>query len=134
MTMIPVSFNKDDARAFLTAIDNGTPIEPPEAGRWTVEKMIALAGALRFAAGSHGPVARDHWDWSKMHSEDRGAIMGQLSNDLSAAIEFCTFLTKLVRYGDYDEMCEPSCLAKISVIDVGERKLRVVEIEGFKTQ
>jgi hypothetical protein len=52
--MYPVFVDKDFAESVLRSIATDQPIAPR--GQWTVRDMVFVAGALRFAAMSHGPV------------------------------------------------------------------------------
>ena len=56
--MYPIVFNKARAEQLVTRIGEGHDIPAP-AGGWNSDQMLQVAGALFFAAMSHGPPAID---------------------------------------------------------------------------
>ena len=53
--MINIHFEKERAEYLLECLIDGKPIEPPDIG-WTIDDMLALAGACFFAAMIQGPM------------------------------------------------------------------------------
>jgi hypothetical protein len=120
--MIGVMFDKNKAEYFLDCIGSGKPI----ACVWNVHNMLALAGALHFAAMSHGPAAlRQGVEVGELPAEHREAIEEGFYDDLRAAIEFYSRLTMMVKDGEYDESFHPT-LKAIATIRDGKKRVQIV--------
>jgi hypothetical protein len=109
--MYPIVFNKARAEQLVVRIGEGQDIPAP-AGGWNSDQLLQVAGALFFAAMSHGPSAIDK------SIEDRTSGNGDtatrtLSDDLHMAIDFYSDLTMMVCGGTYDERFEPELQAVV---------------------
>jgi hypothetical protein len=127
---IIVNFNKARAEQLLNCLRTGAPIAPRGQG-WAGNDMLALAGACFYAAMSQGPASfwlRDIPD--NLHAEHTEAEVSQFLNDLRAAIEFYSELTRLVHDDEYDEKCDPDVIAKAT--QEGEVRRSVTPLRGFK--
>jgi hypothetical protein len=119
--MYPIVFNKARAEELLAIIGEGKDIPAP-AGGWNCDQMLQVAGALLFAAMSHGPV-----DTSKVkQSSANGDTSTQsLSDDLHMAIDFYSDLTMMVCGETYDRRFEPE-LTAVVMRDGNERGFKVI--------
>ncbi|MEI8374618.1 MAG: hypothetical protein WCJ35_17470 [Planctomycetota bacterium] len=126
-----MNFQKERGEYLLDCIANGKAIEPPECG-WTINAMLAVAGACHFAALSHGPIVAKAMgiDVSKLPTEYQEAHEETLFADLQAAIGFYSHLTMLVKEGTYHEQFEPSL--PVVVRQTGEVHNEVVPIQGHR--
>ena len=79
--MYPIVFNKARAQELLAIIGEGKDIPAP-AGGWNCDQMLQVAGALLFAAMSHGPV-------DKSQAENRRVQWRHIDADRSQTI--CTW-------------------------------------------
>jgi hypothetical protein len=126
----PIDFDKSNAARWLEAIATGKPLTPPQGG-WTAHHLMALAGALHFAAMAHGPLnyilKPDAYE--KLPPEHREATEEIFSRDLDAAIRFYSQLTMLVKDGWYDDAFDPVARAVVYQDDEG---LHVLPHSGFK--
>ena len=110
---IEISFDKAKAQAYVDCLLNGKPIESREGG-WTVDEILALAGACQVAAGSSAG----------------GNAQGPEPQEVEAAIEWCVNVTRFVVEGRYDESFDPIHRAQILIDPDGRKKFRGVS--GFK--
>jgi hypothetical protein len=120
--MYPIAFDKARAQELLAIIGEGNDIPAP-AGGWSCDQMLQVAGALLFAAMSHGPV-------EKSPLKDQPATNGStstqsLSDDLHMAIDFYSDLTMMVCGETYDQRFEPE-LTAVVMRDGAERGFKVI--------
>jgi hypothetical protein len=132
--MYPVNFRKERAEYLLDCLATGKPIAPSQAGEWTIDDMMALAGACHFGAMSHGPILATVMgiDTTKLPKEYQEAHEETLFADLRAAIEFYGHLTMLVEDGQYDSEFEPCMVA--AVRQTGDVQSSVTVVQGHKSQ
>jgi hypothetical protein len=132
--MMPITFTKARDEYVIDCIRNGKPIEP-EGKEWTIFDMVATAGAMHFAASSHGPLMHKGVSWEHLSRERQEAIEVQFFNDLPAAIEYCSKLTMMVADRIFDAQYEATVKATIEA-DVStitnKPSMKLVPIEGFK--
>jgi hypothetical protein len=121
-------FSKAKTERFLDCLANGKPFIPTQA-QWTVDDMLALAGACYFGAMSHGPVRLSDREWSEIPREHREAAEDTSLKDLGAAVMFYGELTQKVRDCDYDEACEPECSGAVFTSEDG---MHLVPFKGFR--
>ena len=132
--MIPITFNKARAEYLIDCVRHGKPIEP-EGKEWSLFDMLATAGALHFAASSHGPLMHKGVSWADLSRERQEAIEGQFFEDLWAAIEYCGKLTMMVADQKFDAQYEATVKATIEVdtsTTTVQPRTKLVQIEGFK--
>ena len=136
--MFPLNFKKERADYYLKCLDEGTLIKPEREGGWTVDEMVALAGACFFGLLSHGPLLRKaacEMTGKTMtpseSAEHREADQELINSDLHGAIEFAGTLTALVLDGQYDEQFGE--LVRCGVSQEGQVSGRLVPVEGFKS-
>jgi hypothetical protein len=137
--MFPLNFQKQRAEYYLKCLDDGTMIEPDQAEGWTVDEMVALAGACFLGLLSHGPLLRKAACELKGETvippeaaEHREADDELIANDLHGAIEFVGSLTALVRDEEYDDSFEE--VIRCLVTQVGNVRGKVMPFEGFKSR
>jgi len=135
--MFPLNFNKKRAEYYLKCLDEGKTIEPEQAN-WTVNEMVGLAGACFFGLLSHGPLLRKaaaDMQGKKLEppvaTEHQEADDELVFNDLHSAIEFVSYLTRLVRDREYDNNFEE--FVRCCVTQEGQVTKNVVPIEGCKS-
>ena len=120
--MYPIVFKKERAEELVARIGEGRDIPAPLGG-WNSDELLQVAGALFFAAMSHGPPAIDK-DRSDQLSHQNGDLATRsLADDLHMAIDFYSDLTMMVCGGAYDERFEPELRAVV---------VREGEERGFK--
>jgi hypothetical protein len=120
--MYPIVFNKARAEELLAIIGEGKDIPAPAVG-WNCDQMLQVAGALLFAAMSHGPVDKNQ---AKKPSSANGDTSTQsLSDDLHMAIDFYSDLTMMVCGETYDRRFEPE-LTAVVMRDGTERGFKVI--------
>ena len=122
-----IGFNKQDAVRWLQALSTGGSLIPSE-GKWTIEKMLALAGTLHFAVQSHGPLAMPE-AWEKLRLEHREASEETFLQDLTDAIEFNSVLAMKVKDGEFDESCDH--FVQAIIYREGDQK-KVIPVTGFR--
>jgi hypothetical protein len=120
--MYPIVFNKARAEELLAIIGEGKDIPAP-AGGWNCDQMLQVAGALLFAAMSHGPVDKSRVD--KPSSANGDTSTQSLSDDLHMAIDFYSDLTMMVCGETYDRRFEPE-LTAVVMRDGNERGFKVI--------
>ncbi len=121
--MYPIVFNKARAEQLVERIGEGQDIPAP-AGGWNSDQLLQVAGALFFAAMSHGPPVID----KAIENRDSGngdTATRTLSDDLHTAIDFYSDLTMMVCGGTYDERFEPE-LQAVVVREGPERGFKIV--------
>jgi hypothetical protein len=119
-SMYPIVFNKHRAEELVARIGEGKDIAAP-AGGWNSDELLQVAGALFFAAMSHGPPAIDK---ERHLSSGNGDVATRsLADDLHMAIDFYSDLTMMVCGGSYDQRFEPELQAVV---------IREGEERGFK--
>jgi hypothetical protein len=127
---IPVLFDKSKTERFLDCLASGEPIRPPGGSGWTAHDVLALAGACRFVASTHGPSlylsptllpppGGDHPEQAAPAEESFGA-------DLDATIAWYSHASRMVQEGDYDQRFEPRHQALVSAPEVVKRRVRIV--------
>ena len=121
----PIYFEKAKAERYLDCLNNGTPIE----GVHSLNDYLALAGACHFAALSQGPARISDRDWGKIPLEHREASDEQHMADTTAAVEFYSQLSMLVRHGEYDDQFEPTFQG---IVYTGDEGRSMHPIEGMK--
>ena len=121
--MYPIVFNKDRAEELVARIGEGHDIPAP-AGGWNSDQLLQVAGALFFAAMSHGPPEIDP-QLENRPSENGNAVTRSLSDDLHMAIDFYSDLTMMVCGGTYDERFEPD-LQAVVVREGVERGFKII--------
>jgi hypothetical protein len=87
--------------------------------------MLQVAGALLFAAMSHGPAAVDKNQAMKKSSTNGDTPTQSLSDDLHMAIDFYSDLTMMVCGETYDNRFE-SELAAVVMRDGTERGFKII--------
>jgi hypothetical protein len=105
--MFFVDFKKERALEILSAIKRGAAIPAPPSGDWNRHEMLQVAGAMYFAAWSHGPVNSDLARIGKLPTERSEAPEDTVAQDVHDAIEFCGQLTLMIEDGEYDRQFEP---------------------------
>ena len=137
---IIINFQKETGEGFLNSLSNGKPITPPRGDSWNANEMLTLAGACFFAAMTHGPAAMGspsfigkEYEPGKelegMHPEHQEAVEETFQDDLHAAIDYYSYLSQHVFDDEYDQLCEPNCIAWVQW-DKGEKKMK--PLKGFK--
>jgi hypothetical protein len=126
---IGIEFDKEKAQRRLDAIARGQPLQPGPTG-WTVHEMLEAAGALFFAALSHGPALRNGVDRPDAPKEHLEMDENLLFRDLHAALEFYGQLTMFVQDDRYDEQFEPRMRAVVAADGDGGES--VVPVSGWK--
>lgn len=121
--MYPIVFNKTRAQDLLTILGEGKDIPAPASG-WNCDQMLQVAGALLFAAMSHGP-AIDKNQPTKKSSSNGDTPTQSLSDDLHMAIDFYSDLTMMVCGETYDNRFEPE-LTAVVMRDGTERGFKVI--------
>ena len=120
--MYPIVFNKARAQELLATIGEGRDISAPTGG-WNCDQMLQVAGALLFAAMSHGPVEKNE---ARNPSTTNGDTPTQsLSDDLHMAIDFYSDLTMMVCGETYDRRFEPE-LTAVVMRDGTERGFKII--------
>jgi hypothetical protein len=121
--MYPIVFNKARAEQLVTRIGEGHDIPAP-AGGWNSDQLLQVAGALFFAAMSHGPPAIDK-SLENRSSDNGDSATRNLSDDLHMAIDFYSDLTMMVCGGTYDDRFEPD-LQAVVVREGAERGFKII--------
>ena len=120
--MYPIVFSKARADELLSIIGEGKDIPAPSGG-WNCDQMLQVAGALFFAAMSHGPIEENQ---AKNQPATNGNEFTQsLSDDLHMAIDFYSDLTMMVCGQTYDRRFEPE-LTAVVMRDGTERGFKVI--------
>jgi hypothetical protein len=132
--MMPIQFEKDFAESVLSAIKNGESITTPD-GKWSVSRMLSLAGMLHAAVVSHGPIGDKVAGITPemraaMDSEKREAVEDTFYTEISDAIDFHSMLTSQVMDGEFDERYEPEVKAVVFRGPDGKKVGR--RLAGFK--
>jgi hypothetical protein len=120
--MYPIVFKKARAEELLAIIGEGKDIPAPPGG-WNCDQMLQVAGALLFAAMSHGPVDKNQTN--KPSSANGDTSTQSLSDDLHMAIDFYSDLTMMVCGETYDRRFEPE-LTAVVMRDGTERGFKVI--------
>jgi hypothetical protein len=121
--MYPIVFNKTRAEQLVARIGEGHDIPAP-AGGWNGEALLQVAGALFFAAMSHGPPELDR-SIEDRTSENGDSATRNLSDDLHMAIDFYCDLTMMVCVGTYDDRFEPE-LRAVVMREGAERGFKII--------
>jgi hypothetical protein len=121
--MYPIMFDKARAEQLVARIGGGRDIPVPTDG-WTSDQLLQVAGALFFAAMSHGPPAIDK-NIENSTSENGDSATRNLSDDLHMAIDFYCDLTMMVCGGTYDERFEPE-LRAVVMREGAERGFKII--------
>jgi hypothetical protein len=121
--MYPIVFNKSRAEQLVTRIGEGHDIPAPVGG-WNSDQLLQVAGALFFAAMSHGPPDIDK-SIENRPSENGDSATRNLSDDLHMAIDFYSDLTMMVCGGTYDERFEPE-LRAVVIREGAERGFKII--------
>ena len=121
--MYPIVFNKSRAEELVARIGEGGDIPAPRGG-WNSDQLLQVAGALFFAAMSHGPPAIDK-SFENRPSENGDSATRNLSEDLHMAIDFYSDLTMMVCGGTYDERFDPE-LQAVVVREGAERGFKII--------
>lgn len=121
--MYPIVFNKARAEQLVAQIGEGQDISAPVGG-WNSDQLLQVAGALFFAAMSHGPPAIDK-SLDNRPSENGDSATRNLSDDLHTAIDFYSDLTMMVCGGTYDDRFEPD-LQAVVVREGAERGFKII--------
>ena len=127
--MYPIVFNKHRAEELVARIGEGRDIPAP-AGGWNSDELLHVAGALLFAAMSHGPPAIEKDRSDQRSSENGNLTTRSLADDLHMAIDFYSDLTMMVCGGSYDERFEPELQALV-IREGDERGFKL--LKGGKT-
>jgi hypothetical protein len=123
--MYPIVFDKRRAEDLVARIGEGKDIPAPAAG-WNSDELLQVAGALFFAAMSHGPPAIDK-DRTEHRSGGNGDVATRtLADDLHMAVDFYSDLTMMVCGGTYDHRFEPQ-LQAVVVREGDERGFKILK-------
>jgi hypothetical protein len=122
--MYPIVFNKARAEQLVAALGEGKDIPVP-AGGWNCDQMLQVAGALLFAAMSHGPPAIDKPRFENALSPNGDTATQTLSDNLHMAIDFYSDLTMMVCGNTYDVRFEPELLAVV-MRDGADRGFKII--------
>ena len=121
--MYPIVFNKQRAEELVASIGEGKDIPAPSGG-WNSDDILQVAGALFFAAMSHGPPPIDK---DRHFSSGNGDVATRtLAHDLHMAIDFYSDLTMMVCGGTYDQRFEPQ-LQAVVVREGNERGFKILK-------
>ncbi|MBK8913682.1 MAG: hypothetical protein IPM64_03610 [Phycisphaerales bacterium] len=118
---ISIEFDRERARSFVDALNNGTALKAPEGG-WSESDLLGLAGACFCLATAQGPPGLDEND------EDEEAWT-RFFDEMHAAVEWCADRTLDVVAGEYDQQFEPRHTAVLSIED---DTLNIHPESGFK--
>ncbi|HJQ78740.1 MAG TPA: hypothetical protein VJ828_02235 [Lacipirellulaceae bacterium] len=121
--MYPIVFDKARAEQLVAQIGGGHDIPAPADG-WNSDQLLQVAGALFFAAMSHGPPAIDP-SIENRPSDNGDSATRNLSDDLHMAIDFYSDLTMMVCGGTYDDRFEPEMQAVV-VREGMERGFKII--------
>jgi hypothetical protein len=122
--MYPIVFHKARAQELLTILGEGRDIPAP-AGGWNCDQMLQVAGALLFAAMSHGPATVDKNPSADQPNSNGNTATQSLADDLHMAIDFYSDLTMMVCGDTYDGRFE-SELTAVVMRDGRERGFKVI--------
>jgi hypothetical protein len=122
--MYPIVFHKARAQELLTILGEGRDIPAPSGG-WNCDQMLQVAGALLFAAMSHGPASTDQNRSANLSNSNGDTATQSLADDLHMAIDFYSDLTMMVCGETYDERFEPELTALV-MREGGERGFKVI--------
>jgi hypothetical protein len=121
--MYPIVFDKARAEQLVATIGQGQAIPAPATG-WNSDQLLQAAGALFFAAMSHGPPPKDRLE--DLPSDNGDTTTQSLSQDLHMAVDFYSDLTMMVCGGTYDERFEPH-LQAVVIRDGAERGFKIIK-------
>ena len=123
MAMTGFSFNKQSCERYIDALQIRRPIDAPAEG-WTVDEMIALAGACASIAGAfcRGVNVESYGEHLEADEERSRA-------DSLAAIEFAESLASAILDQNYDQQFEQHLEFGVSVMD---GKTNILHVKGFK--
>lgn len=125
---VPIQFQKQKSRAFFDALSNGKALQAP--GReWTMDDVLALAGACFCYATGQGPAGADEGADQSEEAEER--LWNVFYDEMHAAIEWYADRTMDLVVGEYDAHFEPAHRASVEIED---EMLRVKPISGFKDE
>ena len=127
--MIGVQWDKGFLQQQLDAIQRG---EALQADQWDGHSLLMTAGALFFAAMSHGPQAYQNIDWDKLPLERREAASETFYSDLHNAVEWLAEMAMQVRDGNYEENFADHAGAVLYGDDENSKKM--LPIFGFHNQ
>ena len=120
--MVPIHFDAARSQDLVGKIASGEGI----GGYRTANEMLNLAGALAFAAMTHGPKFTGEADQlAGATTEYREFKDEQFMAEIHAAIDFYGTLHMAVNDDTYPEQFEPVIAAFLSIKGDGERKVRV---------
>ena len=122
--MYPIMFAKGRAEELVARIGEGKDIPAPAAG-WSSDELLQVAGALFFAAMSHGPREIDKDQFSDLSSGNGDVATRTLADDLHMAVDFYSDLTMMVCGGTYDQRFEPR-LQAVVVREGDERGFKIL--------
>ena len=124
---IAVHFSKEQHESFLECIRGRRDFKVPEAG-WSGRDMLALAGALRFAALSLGPQS---WYLKEQEEEieHRELQSETLEQDIDLAINWHSVVAQKVTNEEYDDLFEAEGVCFVSL---GEDGPVLHQVSGFK--
>jgi hypothetical protein len=110
--MYPIVFNKQRVEQLVRAIGQGQDLPAPANG-WSCDQMLQVAGALFFAAMSHGRPELDRERFDDFAGINGDPSTQTLSDDLHMALDFYSDLTMMVCGDTYDDRFEPELLAVV---------------------
>lgn len=125
----PIKILKTTIKEWIDAIQAGEPLAPPD-GCWDRCAAQAAAGALMFAAASHGPMRlKDDGDFFlQLPKEHLEAHEETLKEEIEAAIRFHAMLTQAVVDDEYDVDWEYEIIAAAIPSEDG---IQIYPVKGF---
>lgn len=97
--MVPIVFDAQRVRQFLSAVEQGQPLVPPESG-WSVAEMLMAAATMHYALMAHGPVLNGKpAGMGGVPQEHQEAFAAAYADELAQAIEECSRLTRDLHSG-----------------------------------
>lgn len=128
-----IHLKKAKMEHFMDGLAHGKPIAPVDGnGCWTVNDMLALAGALCASAFSRGPqaVGPAALNGTKVPKQYRTGDKDALWGEIEAAVEFYAAQACRIARGEYDSALESE--VKALVLGAAERPRTLVPLSGFK--
>jgi hypothetical protein len=100
--MVPIVFDPHRVQQFLSALQHGQPLAPPEGG-WSVAEMLMAAGTMHYALMAHGPALNGKpANMAGVPKEHQEAFAAAYASELAAAVEACSRLACDLHAGRID--------------------------------